>query len=35
MRKINYMHVLIALALGAVLMHMYRTKTPMGKNSGQ
>lgn len=34
-RKINVYHVLIALAVGAVLMHLYRTKTSKGKSSGQ
>jgi hypothetical protein len=32
--RINYMHVLIALALGALLLHLYRTKTNKGKQSG-
>lgn len=32
--RINYMHVLIALAIGALLMHLYRTKTTKGKASG-
>ena len=34
MRKINTTHVIIALVIGAVLMHLYRTKTPMGQKSG-
>jgi hypothetical protein len=33
--RINYIHVLIALGLGAILMHMYRTKTTKGRASGQ
>lgn len=32
--RINVWHVLIALAIGAFLMHMYRTKTARGKQSG-
>lgn len=33
--RINYWHVLIALLAGAVLMHLYRTKTQNGKASGK
>lgn len=29
--RVNYWHVLIAVALGALLMHLYRTKTTRGK----
>lgn len=32
--RINWMHVLIALAIGAALMHFYRTKTSQGRKSG-
>jgi len=32
--RINYVHVLIALALGALLLHLYRTKTARGKQGG-
>lgn len=35
MRHINYTHVIIALLLGALLMHLYRTKTPQGQQSGK
>jgi hypothetical protein len=31
MRSVNPWHVLIALAIGAVLMHLYRTKTSRGQ----
>lgn len=35
MRGVNTMHVLIALALGALLMHLYRTKKiPMTQGKG-
>jgi hypothetical protein len=34
-RKINFTHVLIAIALGALVMHLYRTKTPKGQASGK
>lgn len=30
--RINYTHVLIALILGAILMHLYRTKVASGKS---
>lgn len=34
MRGINWMHVIIALALGALLLHLYRTKMSPTKKSG-
>lgn len=34
-RKINWMHVLIAILLGAIAMHLYRTKTNKGQATGQ
>lgn len=33
-RRVNVWHVLIAIAVGAALMHLYRTKTNQGKRSG-
>lgn len=33
--RVNWTHVLIALAIGAVLMHLYRTKMPQAKRNGQ
>lgn len=35
MRKLNYTHVIVALVLGAVLMHCYRTKTAHGQATGK
>lgn len=32
--RVNPWHVLIAIAIGAVLMHLYRTKTSRGQQSG-
>lgn len=32
--RVNALHVLIALAIGAFLMHLYRTRTTKGKASG-
>lgn len=31
MRQVNLVHLLIALAIGAFLMHLYRTKTNRGR----
>lgn len=33
--RVNPWHVLIALIIGAALMHLYRTKTNHGKQAGQ
>jgi hypothetical protein len=35
MRKVNVTHALIAIVLGALLMHLYRTKTPKGQATGK
>lgn len=35
MRNVNWTHVLFAIAIGALLMHLYRTKTAPGQRSGQ
>jgi hypothetical protein len=35
MGRINYTHALVAILIGALLMHLYRTKTSPGKKSGQ
>lgn len=32
-RRINVWHVVIALAVGALLMHLYRTKTTKGSST--
>lgn len=34
MKSVNWIHVLIALGLGALLLHLFRTKTSAGKRSG-